>query len=259
MFVATSAPGKFPVGAILCSPHSVAELLEEIGLLLKDKARSPRTILCVNSHIYNLACQDEHLRAVLNQARITAADGMAIVWAGRLLGGHFRERCNMTEAYHAFLRSPFLPPTKAILIGCSEEEARHAAETANQNSRHCRIVKSYSGFLNESEYERIFSEQSEIELIFLGMGTPRTELIAALAAKVCPSAVIWGIGGGTIRIEAGTLKEAPVFWRRLGIQWFYRLLKEPHALWSRYLIGNPLFVLRIFRAALARRKGRRKE
>jgi exopolysaccharide biosynthesis WecB/TagA/CpsF family protein len=79
-------------------------------------------------------------------------------------------------------------------------------------------------------------------------------MTAQLAAEICPEAIVWGIGGGTVRIFAGTMREAPVLWRRLGLQWLYRLLREPRQLWHRYLIGNPLFGLRILKMAWRRER-----
>lgn len=151
----------------------------------------------------------------------------------------------MTEAYHAFLRDEAMPPSKAILLGCSEAEAAAAADRANRLSPHCRIVAAYSGFLSTGEYRDILSAHGHADLILLGMGTPKTEFIAELAAEICPGAIVWGIGGGTIRIDAGTIPEAPRWLRKAGLQWLHRLLHAPRALWSRYLIGNPVFVGRI--------------
>jgi exopolysaccharide biosynthesis WecB/TagA/CpsF family protein len=119
-----------------------------------------------------------------------------------------------------------------------------------RQSTHCRIVETFSGYLAEAQYRKIFSEHREVDFIFLGMGTPKTEQVAAWAAAIAPRAIVWGIGGGTIRIYAGTLKEAPAFLRRLGLQWVYRLIEEPAKLWKRYLIGNPVFFLRILREVI---------
>ncbi|MBI4662365.1 MAG: WecB/TagA/CpsF family glycosyltransferase [Verrucomicrobia bacterium] len=244
-----SLPGRLPLGVTGCSPHSIADLLQELKWLLLDKSLAPRTILCLNSHIYNLACSDTHLCQCLSAARIVAADGMAIVWATRLLGHRIPKRCNMTEAYHAFMSDETMPSSRAILMGCSSAEAEAAARRANRSSTHCRVVSACGGFLSESEHREFLATHSEIDLVLIGMGTPKTERLAQEAEKLCPRAVVWGIGGGTIRIEAGTMVEAPLVWRRLGIQWLHRLASEPGQLWRRYLLGNPLFVLRMLTAA----------
>jgi N-acetylglucosaminyldiphosphoundecaprenol N-acetyl-beta-D-mannosaminyltransferase len=243
----SEGPQKFLLGSVACSSHSIAELLQELRQLLADKSLQPRTILGVNAHIYNLACGDRHLRDCLNAARVVTADGISVVWAARWLGKQLAERCNLTDSYHAFLADEQMPRTQAVLIGCSQHEAEAAAARAQQSSRHCRVVQACSGYLSDGEYEKLLAGYGEIDLILLGMGTPRTEHIAALAARVCPTAVVWGIGGGTVRIEAGTMSEAPPAWRRAGLQWLYRLLDSPRLLWRRYVIGNPLFLLRITR------------
>jgi len=237
---------KLPFGILSVSPHCIPDLLQELRDLLEDKRLGPRTVLCVNAHIYNLAVKNERLRGALEASRITAADGMVIVWAARLMGHRISERCNMTEAFRAFLAAA-MPPSNAILVGCSQEEASAAATEAQKITNHCRILAAYSGYLNEREYEEIFSRHAGIDFVFLGMGTPRTEYLAEMAARLLPQAIVWGIGGGTIRIYAGKVKEAPGLWRRMGLQWLHRLLSEPGAMWSRYLIGNPLFIWRVLR------------
>lgn len=251
-----NSPGKFAFGVTECSPHTVADLLGELRLLLSDRALRPRTILCVNAHIYNLACKDERLRECLRAARIVAADGMAIVWSARWLGQAVRERCNMTEAYHAFLAAEPMPKSQAVLVGCSLNEAQAAAEKANRTSAHCRIAACNSGYLDEAGFRAFLDAHAGCDFVFLGMGTPKTERFALIAAEICPSAIVWGIGGGTIRIEAGTMREAPSLWRKLGLQWLHRLGAEPGSMWRRYLIGNPLFLLRMIRAAGQRKTGR---
>jgi N-acetylglucosaminyldiphosphoundecaprenol N-acetyl-beta-D-mannosaminyltransferase len=109
--------------------------------------------------------------------------------------------------------------------------------------------------LGDDEYRGLCAQQTGVDFILLGMGTPRTERVAQLAAASCPGAIVWGIGGGTVRILAGTLREAPALWRRLGLHWLYRLGREPRQLWRRYLIGNPRFAWRVLKAARAARRG----
>lgn len=246
-------PRKFPYGVLECSPHTLAEFLAEIRLLLEHRTLTPRTLVCVNAHIYNLACENEDLRRHLNACRVVAADGMAIVWTARWFGARVPERCNMTEAFRAFLADASMPPSRAILIGCPAPEAEAARLAINGLSRHCRVVQSISGFLSDAEYRQILTGRDDIDFILLGMGTPRTERFAQLASSLCPRAVVWSVGGGTIMILAGKEREAPVLWRRLGVQWLYRLLSRPGPFWRRYLFGNPRFVLRIARAAWRQR------
>lgn len=241
----SSANKSFELAGVSCSTHGIEDFLGEIAQLLRDESLTPRTLLCVNAHIHNLASRNERLRKILKQARVVTADGMAVVWAARLAGHRIPARCNMTEAYHAFLRSKGLPPSRAILIGCSEEEAAKATHRANNTSSHCKIVNSLSGYLNAEDYIDAVRKADSPNLVLLGMGTPKTEEIANELSLEFPRLIVWGIGGGTIRIEAGTMQEAPSWWRRCGLQWLHRLLSEPRKLWGRYLLGNPLFAARV--------------
>ena len=242
-------PHRFPLGELDCSTHTISQLLDEVRALLADKSLRPRTILCINAHIYNLAWSDTELRQAINEARIIPADGMAIVAVARLFGERVPERCNMTEAFRAFLQADRMPDSTGVLVGTTEEEGRLAAGKIEHMSSHCRIVKAISGYLDDAEYERALAAHRNVDFLFIGMGTPRTVQISRLAGAICPEAIVWGIGGGTIKILAGAMREAPAVLRRSGLQWLYRLWCEPARLWRRYLIGNPLFIYRILTVA----------
>lgn len=249
-----AAPYHFEMGDIKCSTHTIRQLLDEIAYLLDNPSAQPRSLLCLNAHIYNVAFRDPMLRESLNNARIVTADGMSIVWLSRLWRAQIPERCNMTEAFRAFLASPRIRRNTGILVGLTQEEAERAAQNVEAASSHSRIQQAYSGFLNEEEYDRIFRSLGDVDFIFVGMSTPRTERICEMARLRCPRAIVWGIGAGTIRIFAGTMKEASPFWRRTGLQWLHRLCSEPLRLWRRYLIGNPLFLYRALRCGVYARR-----
>lgn len=247
-------PFTFEMGYSRCSTHTIPQLLSEVRMLLLDKKAQPRTILCVNAHIYNLASSDPSLRQALNAARIVTADGMGIVMAAPLFGKKIPARCNMTEAFRAFLESDQMPDSRGVLLGVTAHDAALATRAIADMSSHCRIVEAESGFCTDEEYERILLEHRDVDFVFVGMGTPKTERICELAKGICPESIVWGIGGGTIRIIAGTLKEAPRMMRRYGLQWLHRLYMEPRVMWWRYLVGNPLFVIRAVACARRQRK-----
>lgn len=242
----------FRFGVVQLCTCTIQQLLGEIRRLLGDRTLRPRLVLDVNAHIYDLATRDPDLARVLNSARIVMADGMGIVWAARLFGERIPERCNETEAFRAFLADDSMPPSKGVIAGTTEEEARVAAEQIARVSKHLRITRTASGYLKDDEYRRFFREAGDIDFIFLGHSTPITQRIAEIAVQERHDAIVWGIGAGTIKILANTLEEAPAFWRKSGLQWLYRLCKEPRSLWKRYLVGNLLFVWRVFKASRVR-------
>lgn len=236
-------------GPVKCSTHGIADLLDEIKALLADHALQPRTINCINAHIFNLAWTDAALAFAINESRIVTADGMSIVWASRLFGARLKERCNATEAFRAFMLDRSFPPSRAVLVGGTAEVAAVAAKAICDTCHHIEIVESISGYLSDEWYESYFLNLGPVDFVFLGMGTPKTERLSHVIAKVRPEAIVWHIGGGTILFLSGRLPEAPVWMRRSGLQWLHRLLLEPRRMWQRYLIGNFFFMFRCIKAS----------
>jgi N-acetylglucosaminyldiphosphoundecaprenol N-acetyl-beta-D-mannosaminyltransferase len=248
----------FRFGLVKCSTCTIPQLLDEIRSLVSNKAETPRTINCLNAYIYNLAYKMPDLKMILNESRVVAADGMSIAWAARMFRGRIPERCNMTETFRAFLVDGQMPASRAVMIGCAQHEVDAAVVEVEQLSSHCRIISGISGFLNEEEYRVILASHSNVDFIFVGMGSPKSEKMVKLAEEICPRAVVWHIGGGTIKFLAGTAKEAPSAWRRSGFQWLFRLCQDPRLMWRRYLMGIPLFVCRILMDAIRQRFGRQR-
>ncbi len=234
------ASGK--IGNVKISDCTIPSLLEAVRLHTRKLNGSPFRINCLNAHLFNMCADDAELRRLINDSDIVAADGMSIVWAARLFGIRMESRCNMTEAFRAYMLSADMPPVNVVLLGGSADVAAAVAEVINAQCEHCHVTGTYSGYLEDVAYERLLREQADIDLVLLGMGSPKSERIGALAAQVCRHAVIWHIGGGTLTFMAGVLPEAPRWMRRCGLQWLHRLLREPRRLWRRYLLGNPRFL-----------------
>lgn len=235
------------LGPVPCSRCGIRDLLD----LIRDaqQQRRPLTINFVNAHLFNMAWSDLSFRERLARSDIVAADGMAIVWAARLFGARLPGRCNMTDSFRAYLADPESRPATALLIGGSEQEARDAKTAIERDGPHLRVLEAWSGFLAPDEYAARLTRAPETDFILLGMGSPKSEIVAERLRAAGSRAIVWHIGGGTVMFFAGRLVEAPKWMRVSGFQWLHRLLMEPGRMWRRYVVGNPLF---IFRVAAAR-------
>ena len=179
---------------------------------------------------------------------------MSLVWASRWFGTQLPERCNLTELFRLFLQTPDMPPSRAALVGCSQRDVAAAAEAINGVDTHCKVVAETDGFRSLEWYEEWFRGLTgRVDMVLVGMGSPRSEEVLTLAQRCLDASVFWHIGGGTILFLAGTDVEAPAWMRRSGLQWVHRLLHNPN-MWSRYLFGNIRFVALIVRAAIARQR-----
>ncbi|MBT3293883.1 MAG: WecB/TagA/CpsF family glycosyltransferase [Verrucomicrobia bacterium] len=245
--VAPPPPRRVTLGNVACTTHTPTQFLAEINALLSDPTQHPRTILCVNAHIHNLAQRDTILRTHLNAARLVTADGMSVVWALRYRHEPMAGRCNMTEVFRAFLADKTMPPSTAVLVGCTADDAAAAATHIAGTTAHCRVVSIISGFEEMPTYQSHLQQQGPVDMILVGAGTPRSEALVAQISAWHPSAIVWHIGAGTIRMLAGSVREAPVWMRRTGLQWLHRLCVDPVHMWRRYVLGNPAFVWRVLR------------
>jgi exopolysaccharide biosynthesis WecB/TagA/CpsF family protein len=103
-------------------------------------------------------------------------------------------------------------------------------------------VSVHDGFASVETYLQLVRREQP-ELIVLGMGMPKQEAVAAkLAAIGGPCLIV--CGGAILDFLGGKVSRAPEWLRRLGGEWLYRLLREPKRLFMRYVVGNPLFLLR---------------
>lgn len=246
--------GKHSFGRVGCSSCTIEELIEVIKESLRASPREGFTINFINAHLFNLCWNDTILRENINRSDIVAADGMAIVWAARLFGFTIPSRCNMTDTFRAYLADNSAPASTSLLIGGTDEEASIAAAAIQKSGPHISITGTLSGFHKVSDYEALIMKSEKTDFIFIGAGSPKSEAIAEAARRIRPSSIVWHIGGGTIMFFAGSLIEAPEWMRNCGLQWLHRLLLEPGRMWKRYLIGNPLFVLRVLGSAIFHRR-----
>ena len=102
------------------------------------------------------------------------------------------------------------------------------------------------GFFAKADEPAILAHLEKVrpDILLVAMGVPRQERWIAehLSEKHCTVAL--GVGA-LLDFMSGTIPRAPLRLRRLGLEWLFRLLVEPMRLWRRYLIGNPLFLMRV--------------
>ena len=82
------------------------------------------------------------------------------------------------------------------------------------------------------------------DIIWVGLSTPKQEYWMSEHIGKVNAQVLAGVGAA-FDFHAGLKKQAPVWMRNSGLEWFFRLLTEPRRLWRRYLINNPIFLILI--------------
>ena len=144
----------------------------------------------------------------------------------------------------ALVNSELLPDG----IGGSREVVAKAAESFTQTTpwHEFRVIS--DGYFDEKDSERVLADLAayDPDLTLVAMGSPRQEIW--IAGNIAPGhgRVVIGVGA-LFDFVSGQIPRAPRWLREIRLEWLFRLLLEPGRLWRRYIIGNPLFLYRVYR------------
>ncbi|MCA9138229.1 MAG: WecB/TagA/CpsF family glycosyltransferase [Planctomycetales bacterium] len=192
---------------------------------------------------------DREHRYRLNQFDMVCPDGQPVRWALNLLHG-----CKLNDRVYGPNLTLILCQRAAeqgipvFLFGATEEMLTKFSDALCQKYPQLRIAgKRASRFrtLSESERDELAGEinASGAGMCFVGLGCPKQEVFAFEMRSRLHMPLI--AVGAAFAFHAGVLAQAPPWMQRNGLEWFYRLCREPQRLWKRYLTTNPAFLARL--------------
>jgi N-acetylglucosaminyldiphosphoundecaprenol N-acetyl-beta-D-mannosaminyltransferase len=225
-------------------------VLDWMDATVAAKGRVSITAAAVNLLI---SARDEPatMHAVLD-ATLAVPDGQPLVWALRLLGRRRATRVYGPDLMKHWCERAARDGTPAYLYGGRDDAARELLERRlRERFPGLRIVggSSYAfrpleqPLLTAGERERLVEriDASGAQVVWVGTGQPRQELWMSELRPLLKAPVLVGVGAA-FDFHAGLVSQAPPWMGRHGLEWLYRLSREPRRLWRRYLLGNPRFV-----------------
>lgn len=208
-----------------------------------------------NAHTVNMAQSNREFRAAV-QRMTMFNDGSGIDMASRhIYRSSFPENLNGTDLTPALLER--LPEGTGIyLVGGEPKTVESAGRAISAAFPNIRVVGWQHGYFQPDESHGIVNaiRKSDARLVLVGMGHPRQEIWAATHGPAIDAPLI--CVGAMIDRFAGKFRRAPLWVRRLGAEWVFRLVREPRRLAKRYIWGNAVFLYRIERQRAAARAGR---
>jgi N-acetylglucosaminyldiphosphoundecaprenol N-acetyl-beta-D-mannosaminyltransferase len=213
-------------------------------LLLEELAtnNSPKVVGFVNSYAMNSVVNNTAFFDALCAADILLRDGSGMAMLFTRLTIKKGLNMNGTDFIPKLLES--YRGRQVAFWGTQEPYLSHAVSHA-QSQYGVEVVSFHHGFDPEQVYVDL-AEKFKPDLIVLGMGMPKQEKIAALIRDTrIPALVV--CGGAIIDFMGNKIKRAPLWVRKLGCEWVYRLALEPKRLYRRYVLGNPAFMFRLMR------------
>lgn len=198
---------------------------KSMGFLLKN---SVHTIYTPNSEIMMIAQRDPILKNILNEADLLVADGAGVVLASKILGTKLPEKVAGFDLVKNIFSASRQKSLSVFLFGSKPGIAEKAGINILQLFPWIKIVGCQSGYFQQNEEDRIIESinSSNADILLVALGAPKQEKWIhknkhRLNVKICVGV------GGTLDVFAGEVKLAPEFFRKNGLEWLYRLYREP--------------------------------
>jgi N-acetylglucosaminyldiphosphoundecaprenol N-acetyl-beta-D-mannosaminyltransferase len=208
--------------------------------------RGGKGYVCVTGvHGIMEAQTDEAFRDILNRSFLTTPDGMPTVWLGRIHGFKDMSRVYGPDYMANLCERSVAKGYRHFLYGGKEGVAEELRAELTRRFPGLQIVGTYTPPfrpLNPDEENDLRSqlESSQADVLWCGLSTPKQERFISSYYDRMPVKLMVGVGAA-FDLLSGNLDEAPDWMKKSGLQWLYRLIKEPRRLWRRYLLNNPKF------------------
>ncbi len=215
---------RYDILGTYIDPVNIKESIQAIKKAVKDGEAI--RIVTANPEIIYQATEDVALQAIINTADLVVPDGIGVVWAARQLGIEVKERVTGIDLTEKILEEGNKSGWRIFLLGSRPGIAEIAIS---------KLYKKYPG-ITFSCYHGYFSKEDEPEVIrrirafapeilLVGLGAPLQEYWNMENKEL--ARVSMGVGG-TIDVLSGQVSRAPRWVRSIGLEWLYRLVKEPN-------------------------------
>jgi N-acetylglucosaminyldiphosphoundecaprenol N-acetyl-beta-D-mannosaminyltransferase len=212
------------------------------------KGERRKKIFYANLHGLNIAYGCPRFRSSLESADLVFNDSVGLLLMARMMGHNLRFRSTFPDWMEELARLCALHGLSIFLLGDEEEVLSICRERLERNFPGLRVTGAHHGFFSVSgaENEKVIRRINEAapDILLVGMGMPRQEFwvdenMEQIGAKVCLAV------GAAFRWYCGIEKRAPRWVTDHGLEWFSRLVRRPKTFFRRYVVGNPLFLVRL--------------
>lgn len=207
-------------------------------------------VVTPNAEFVQMARGDSRFRDLLNQADLVLPDGIGVVYASKILGRPLKGRVPGVDFAAALCGRMAREGGRLFLLGAKPGVAELAAAELKQRYPGLQICGTHDGYFQEDGPVVEEIRTAAADVVFVCLGAPKQEQWMAAHGAACGAKLLVGLGG-SLDVFAGQVKRAPETWQNLGLEWLYRLIKQPSRIGR--MAKLPLFLVS---AAGARLKGK---
>jgi N-acetylglucosaminyldiphosphoundecaprenol N-acetyl-beta-D-mannosaminyltransferase len=228
----------------------VHDVTTEDTLLLIDqfvREQTPHQVCTVNPEFIMTAQNDAEFKQILQQSALNLPDGIGVVWAAKRLGQPLRQRVAGSDLVGLIADRAQSTGWRIFLLGAAEGVAERAAIILRERYPQTHIVGVYAGSPRPEDAADSAARirASAANVLLVAYGAPQQDKWIARHIEQTGVAVAIGIGG-SLDFIVGKQKRAPQWLQRLGLEWLYRLLREPWR-WRRQ-VALPKFAWAVLRS-----------
>lgn len=225
------------------SPLNYEEIIADLRKRMEAGQQS--TIIAINPEKVIAAEKNQELRQLINSSTYQIPDGVGILLASKMKGGKISSRVTGVDMMDRLIKFAAEENHKVFLYGAKEEVVTKAKQKLEEKYPGLDISGYENGY--EKDNAKIINKinASGAELLFVAMGSPKQELWICENMGKLNVKVFQGVGG-SFDVFSGKVQRAPLFFRKLGIEWLYRLLKEPKRI--KRQLALPRFLMKILGA-----------
>lgn len=223
------------------SPYTYEEIIADLKTRIANGEQS--TVIAVNPEKVMTAGRDPLVKELINNSTYQIADGIGMIIASKLKKGRLQERVTGVDMMGRLLQFAADEGHSVFFYGAKEDVVRTAKEKLEASIPNLRVAGYANGYVQDQEALVEQIRASGAALLFVALGSPRQELWIKDNMSKLPNVKVFQGVGGSFDVYSGKVKRAPAFYRKFGIEWLYRLMKEPKRLKRQTAL--PKFLLKI--------------
>ncbi len=204
----------------------IEESVDAIMEMMKESGA--HAVFTPNSEIIMNAYKDAEFMELINSADLLTADGIGLVYASKIVGKPIGERAAGFDIAMGLVKRMAEEGKSLFLFGSKSGTAERAAEILAENNKGLKIAGCRDGYFKPEETDDIIDEinRSGADVCFVCLGSPRQEKWINENRDRLWCSVLMGLGGSLDAIT-GDMPRAPKWWCDHGLEWLYRLTKQP--------------------------------
>jgi N-acetylglucosaminyldiphosphoundecaprenol N-acetyl-beta-D-mannosaminyltransferase len=237
----------YPTVSLYGVPFSKMNMQETVDYLVDAvESRRSQRIVTGNPIMLMAGLEDAAFHRALKTADLVVPDGAGVVWAARHVGQPVQERVAGFDLMHELLREGDLRNWKVYLLGATQETISLAHANLQRQYKGVRFVGYRDGYFTDREDGAVVAavRDAKPDLLFVARSLITQEPWLAKYQEALQVPVMMGVGG-SFDVVAGKLRRAPALFRKMGLEWLFRLILQPSRF--RRMLVLPQFALKVMK------------